>query len=288
MAVYDLSGASLSTVKGLSGDTLTQAYDINGAQLLPNLTVMTYNYQWCYKINSQLTMQQAIIDKYNADIIGLQEACTRQNVIDKVTVGSFPTIANTFLSGYTYKELSTEATNKNAIASKIALSSYQNIKYTENDDENWDYQKCYITVNGKTVAWYNTHLTWRDDQETLLRKYNQMSELYNDVITEEYAIITADFNFYGLTASGTEYDNMYKPFADLGYKLANVNVGVAPTMTFSLSTTATSLSQLSTCPDNIIVSPNIDIVNVVFDTTKFNYLNGDPIDHVAVITYLYV
>lgn len=287
--IYKKDGTAQNYGYSVNGSNLSEAYDINGRELLDknyDIVVMSYNYQWCYKINSQLTMQQAIIDLYDADIIGIQEACKRSDVQNRVRIGSFPNIANVFLSGYEYKQLSVEATNKNAMVSKLPMVGYENILYTEDDDETWDYQKCYIVVGGKTVAWYNTHLTWRDDAATLERKYAQMAELRAAVSQEQYAIITGDFNFYGSAAGDTEYNRMYKPFVDEGFKLANVQHGTQNT--FTLSTTATSLSELSTCTDNIIVSGNIDIVNVVYDTTKFSYLNGDPIDHIAMTAYLAV
>lgn len=286
MSVYALDGTEIVSVYDVDNNPLVQAYDVDGNELLgepvpSDIVVMTYNYQWCKNLNSQLDMQEAIIDKYKADIIGLQEAGS-----SSASATLFPTIANQFLDDYSYKTLSDKATNRNGLASKIAVSNYQCIKYTNNDDENWDYQKCYIQVGGKTVAWYNTHLTYRSDAETLARKYTQAKELFDDAVLEDYAIITGDFNLYGIGFDSADYIGVGKQFADAGFHLANWNNRVGFVKTYTNLTMASSLEDFKESCDNIIVSHNIRFDKVVFDTTKLSYLNGQAIDHVPVIAYL--
>lgn len=281
MSLYNINGENLLSAYGVNGGELLTAYDINGQSVYEVgdvFTVMTYNYQWCTKLNSQVEMQTAIINKYDPDIIGLQEAGSNNR---NATV--FPNVALQFLSNYT-KELSDQATNRNGIASKIPYSNLQTVKFTQNDDENWDYMKCYITINGKTVAWYNTHLTYKTDSATLLRKYAQAEELFNDVENEEYAIITGDFNMYGQDLQSADYIGIGKQFADAGYKLVNWTPN-----TFVKTWTDAAAGTLDTFKDacdNIIVTPNIDVISVTFDTTKLSYLNGQPIDHIPVIAKL--
>ena len=285
--IYSVDGTPSNIAYSVSGDSLSQAYDIDQNPLLgETLVVMTYNYQWCTKINSQLTMQQAIINKYKPDIIGLQEAASNNK-----NSNTFPSLVDQFLSGYT-KQLSTQATNRNAIAYKLPVSDYQTIKYTQNDDENWDYQKCRITLpSGKVIAWYNTHLTWRHNAETYLRKYNQAAEMFADITNERqttpYIIVTGDFNMYGLSFDSDDYIGVGKQFADAGFILANWNSSVGFVKTYSGLSSATSLSEFSLSCDNIICTPNIQMTSVTFDTTKLGFLNGDPIDHVPVIATLH-
>ena len=285
MAIYSLDGNQLTNAYSLNGDLLTHAYDIEGNEILepvvPDLTVMTYNYQWCTGINSQLTMQQAIIELYEPDIIGLQEAASNNR-----NSNSFPSLAPQFLDDYTYRYLSTEATNRNGIASKIQPSDLQTVKYTDNDDENWDYQKCYITVAGKQIAWFNTHLTWRNNEETKARKRLQATEFFEAVEEEEYAIVTGDFNMYDPSFDGYDYISIGKPFADAGYRLSNWNSTVGFVKTWTNATSASSLSSFIHSCDNIITTPNIRMKRVIFDTTKFSYLDGNAIDHVPVIAEL--
>ena len=292
MAVYTKGGTEINEVFSVNGTSLSEAYDVYGYQVLeetpvePDLVVMTYNYQWCDNINSQLAMQQAIISKYEPNIIGLQEAGTRQ---PGGFASTFPAVATQFLSDYPYKVVSATATNPNGIASKIEYEDYEEVLLdSDGDDQYWDYQKCYITVKGKRIAWFNTHLTYKSDAVTKARKYRQATELFNDAETEDYVIITGDFNMYGIGFDNAEYIGIGKQFADAGYNLSNWNNKVGFVKTWTSSATATSLDNFSQSCDNIITSPNIRIKRVVFDTTKFDYLNGRSIDHIPVIAYLVI
>lgn len=286
--IYSINGDAISAAYEYDGDSANAAFSIDGNQVFPDedtLIVMTYNYQWCTKINSQLNMQNAIMSRYNPDIIGIQEAATNNK-----NSNSFPAIASQFLGEYT-RQLSDQATNRNGIASKLQWSNYQCIKYTQNDDENWDYQKCYLTLpSGRVVVWYNTHLTWRHDEETYLRKYAQAQEMLADAEAERlihpYIIVTGDFNMYGLSFDSANYIGVGKPYADAGYTLVNWNESVGFVKTYYGGTSATSLDDFSLSCDNIMVTPNIEIVSAVFDTTKLSYLDGNPIDHVPVIATL--
>jgi endonuclease/exonuclease/phosphatase family metal-dependent hydrolase len=225
-------------------------------------------------------MQQEIINKYTPDIIGLQEA-GRGNSNPTL----FPALTDTFLADYT-KILSDQASNRNGLASKIQISDYECVKYTNNDSENWDYQKCYITVANKRIAWFNTHLTWEHTAAAKARKRQQATEFFNAVEQEEYAIVTGDFNMYDAAFDGYDYISIGKPFADAGYRLANWNDKVGFVKTYTGATSASSLSEFTLSCDNIIVTPNIQIISVTFDTTKLDWLDGNKIDHIPVIAEL--
>ena len=77
MAIYDASGNALTSVYDKDGNLLTQCYDKDGSPLMSesdyDLVVMTYNVGGFGGINSQLAMQQTIINAYSPDLIGLQE-----------------------------------------------------------------------------------------------------------------------------------------------------------------------------------------------------------------------
>lgn len=286
MAIYDVYGNPLIDAYSVSGESLAQAYDVEGNELIETgepsyLTVMTYNYQWCTKINSQTAMQEAIIDKYNADIIGIQEAGGSYQTQTR----EWPSVAQNVLADYPYKYLSNHY-NFNGLASKIELEDVTDTDYTEYDDEYWSYQKCYLYVDGKKIAWFNTHLTYKTDQATLLRKYAQAQELLTQVRGERYVIITGDFNMYGNGLNSADYIGVGKPFADAGYRMANWAGTDGFVKTWTDLTSATSLDQFTYACDNIIVSRNITFDSVTFDTTRLSYLNGQPIDHTPVIARL--
>lgn len=275
--IFDVEGNPVGGAFGVDGGSLAQAYDIDKNPLLGGtLVVMTYNYQWCTKINSQLQMQREIIAKYNPDIIGIQEAAYNNK-----NSNVFPSLASQFLGDYT-RQLSTQATNRNGLASKIPYTDFTSVKYSENDDENWDYLKCYIEFGGERIAFFNTHLTWRHDAETYLRKYSQARELFQAVQQEEYAIITGDFNLYGDSLQSDDYIGIGKQFADAGYTMVNWTAETF-VKTATGATTATSLADFQNACDCIIATPNIEIVRSFFDTTKLDYLDGNSIDHIPVV-----
>lgn len=283
MAIYDINGDVLDTAYGVDGNSLSHAYDLTGDQIFPDgppspvtLKVMSYNVQWFTKINSQQAMQNAIIAAYTPDVIGFQEF---------TKTATIPTVGQNMLSAYPYVQLSSHY-NYMGLASKTALSNPISVDYvtqdTAGETEIRAYQKCYINVGGRQIAWFNTHLSYKNSAP----KYAQMAELFQAAELEEYAIITGDFNSVALADTDNDYINMYKQFVDAGYNLANNSPTAGFTKTFSSQSTASSLADLMTTPDTIIVSGNIDIDSVVFDTTKLSYLDGNPIDHIPLIASL--
>lgn len=283
MPVYDKSGNPLQTVYGNNGQPLNAAYSKDGMQIFPDgpttLKVMSYNVQWFTKINSQQTMQNEIIAKYHPDIIGFQEYSKSR---------STPTVGVNMLVDYPHINISLHQ-NYLAVASKIPLSDFQYVDYQTQDtagdgSEIRAYMKGYVSIGGKRLAIFNSHLAYKNSTP----KWAQMHELFEAAELEEYAILTGDFNSYALSASDDDYINMFKPFVDAGYKLANCSSTAGFTKTFSGRATATTLDDLVTAPDTIIVSGNIDVLNVTFDTTKLSYLDGNSIDHIPVIATLQI
>lgn len=282
MSVYNINGTATDVAYDVSGAKLSQAYDMIGSPLLDTtatLKVMTYNVQRFRGINAQQAMQNEIVAKYDADIIGMQE-------IGSTTM---PTVGATALSGYLYTSIANASglSNPAGIVSKsLPFANVQTVKFVNQDPEDisqWNEERGYIrgdlTVNGKTITVISTHLAYLTESV----KWQQMQELFNVAEQCEYVILTGDFNSMQMTASADDYIHMYKPFVDAGYHLANNSPDSGFQNTFTSSATATSLSELQTAPDTIIVSGNINIESVVFDTTKFSYLNGSAIDHIPLI-----
>jgi len=272
MAIYDYTGAEQYNAYSKNGTALAQAYDINGNALLSDLVVMSYNVQWFSGINSNQSMQEAILNTYNADIIGLQELGA-----------SMPSLGDTLLSGYPYIQLGSQ-TNKTGFASKLALSNVSSANFTNQASETRGYQKAYFIAKGKTICWINTHLE-TSTYETV--KVAQAQEIFNLVQNEEYFIITGDFNTVCKSVNDTEYTTIMKQFIDAGYHSANCSSqhGFLNTWTADSTVSGTWYP----C-DHIITSANIDIDTVTVDTTKITVAEqtGQSIDHLPIVAYLII
>lgn len=289
MAIYDIYGNQLQAVYDIEGNSLQYAYDIEGSQIFGGkppvgtpLKVMTYNVQYFNGINSQSAMQNAIISLYEPDIIGMQELGT-------YTASNLPSVGQTMLANYPNKQFSNHKNKVLMVTKSLALSNVAIADFENQDpqdvsqyNETRAYMKADITVGGKTITWINTHLCYL----TKSVMYEQMAEVFAMAEQCEYVIITGDFNSGVTGLEENDYIYMYKQFVDAGYNLANNSPTAGFVNTYAYLTNPTSLADLQTAPDSIIVSGNIDIDSVVFDTTKFSYLNGSVIDHIPVIATL--
>ena len=235
---------------------------------------MTYNVQWFTGINSQLDMQKQIVNKYHADIIGLQEL---------TTTGRINSIGRKTLAGYENQYISLHK-NYLGIASVFPLTDVKCVDFKHQDPEDRKqynetraYMIAHLQIGGKTITLINTHLCYL----TKTVKLQQMGEIFNRANKSKYVIITGDFNsFEG------EYAQMYQRFIDAGYHLANCETKI--TKTWTDKPTAKWLPQLKFATDNIITSGNIEIKKSMFNKTKFSYPNGCAIDHIPVITRLWI
>ena len=281
MPVYDINGTNIMTVYDKNGNPLTQAYDVNGSQLLDanDLAVMTYNVQRFRGINSQQAMQDQIINTYKPTIIGMQELGN----------STLPSIGVNMLADYSVKRLSNHTNKIMMVTKSLTLNNLVIADFTNQDpldlsmwNETRAYMKAEITVGDKIITWINTHLCFM----TQSVKWLQMNEIFELAEQCDYCIITGDFNSQTVNATSDDYLNMYKQFVDAGYNLANNSPSSGFTNTFTNATTASALSDLTDAPDTIIVSSNITINSVTFDTTKFSYLNGQAIDHIPIYAEL--
>ena len=280
MPIYNISGEIVNTPYNVSGNELNACYELDGTPIIERLlTVMTFNPLGWLQINSQPTFLTSLITQYNPDIAGIQEAGWSS---------SWPSSSRPFTDEFNYKYRSENMSNPNGLLSKIALSNVEEIDFLYEDSEHWTYQKCNFTFNGRTIAWYNVHLTWRGDAESQEGRRLQTAQLLADANQEDYVIITGDFNVWGHSYNTADYVNVYKQFADAGYKMVNFDTSDHCIATWGDATAPTSLADLTDGCDNIIVSSNIDIVDTYFDDTKLNYLDGNAIDHIPVVATLRV
>lgn len=277
MSIFDINGKPLKQVYHVSGISIDASYNLDGEVVFQpcDIVVMTYNVQHFDGINSQEELQEKIVTKWQPDIIGLQEMPNQSPL---------PSIAQNMLEGYNVYSITALA-----LASKQTISNVTEYEFTNQDPqeiERWGgsrrYIKGYANIKNKNVCVISTHLAVLNSEYTIA----QMMELLDVVENEPYFILIGDFNFPGLAVRDPIYNSMYKPFIDAGYHLANCADDSDFNKTFGNATVATEQINLGTCPDNIITSGNIDILTTAYDLTKFEYLNGDVIDHIPVVSYL--
>ena len=280
MAIYDTDGNQLQAAFSKDGSPLANAYDVSGNTVLNDnhITVMSYNVQRWEGLNANATIQNVAFGTDNADIIGVQEWGYNE---EGGRVGGQP--VRTFLAAKGYDEINVGlgVYNKNALVSKLPLSNVTETVFTSGSES---YQKCYITVAGKNIAWINTHLATSSNES---RKVAQAQTVFEAAELEPYVIITGDLNTVCKSVNDTEYTTIMKQFVDAGYNSANCTnqFGFLDTWTDGTSLAATWYP----C-DHIITSANISINTVIVDTTKIDVAEqtGQAIDHLPIVAYLTV
>ena len=242
------------------------------------LTVMTYNVDRFSLVDSNEEMQSIILEKYGVDIVGIQEY--------RETINNNSIFTNVF-TDYKYHHQNTLIPNPSGIVSKKKLFSVNDYLFTnqsKDEDSSTEYveirgySKSYIYVNGKKICWINTHIDLNEKT-----RYLQLAELRNIMLSEEYAVLTGDLNTSKIIDSTSfEWKNAIKPFLDSGLKCANNND------IYGYNWTWADLNFIKTANvDNIIVTPNIDFVDVVYDKTRMDYINSTDVpEHNPIIVKL--
>jgi endonuclease/exonuclease/phosphatase family metal-dependent hydrolase len=279
MTVYDVSGNKVLAVYDIGGNTVDKIYDVSG-NVASDLVVMSYNVQRFGGVNSNVDIVDDIFMKYNPDIIGFQEYYTTSQM-DGVDLPTFLgrywrnlEIGDTKIANYT-----------KAVASNLELTEPSTVYYTVYS-ESRSYQKMYVTVNGKRIAIFHTHLDYDNLGSPQTSKVKQMKELFDAVSQEEYFIAFGDVNTVCQSTADADYINMIKQFVDAGYNCANCSEQHGFYGTWTNGTTETN--GLWEQNDNIITSANIDIRKVIIDRTKIDANTGGQIDHLPLVAYLSV
>lgn len=271
MAVYDSEGNVLTAIYDADGNSLQTAYDAEGNVIYRReMTVMSFNVQWNSGLNADLEMQRVILDKYNADIIGLQEW---------TKLGTTKPTDMPLYSDYSYSYIGAQ-TNKTVIVSKPVLENVESHIFTAQGNETKGYQTCFFEYGDKSIFWVNCHMFY--DDLTIISQ--QCTEIFNAVQNKDYFIITGDFNVKCKDISSEWYTRCMKQFIDAGYNSANCSAqhGFLDTWTESKTTSGTWL-----CLDQIITSNNLEMLEVIVDQTKLEYLDGtNSIDHLPIIAKL--
>lgn len=285
MAIYDYNGDQIYSAYAKDGTDLLKAYDVSGEQIWSKtgkipFRVMSYNVQWFTKTNLYKDVIDHAFVTQDADIVGMQEytlSSDNTTQIDGVPIRTY--IQN---KGYADFRIGTLANNKTALASKFNTTALTEHAYSVHGSEVRSYIKSYITIGGKTVAFYNTHL----DPYNQSYRATQIQELMADAALEDMFVMTGDFNVACLDTSHADYINVIKPLIDAGYNVANDNPnrdGFIPTWTSKTDFIQSGYS----CLDNIITSANINMVDVWVDDYKVTH-NPDQydLDHVPIVADL--
>lgn len=269
MGIYDVLGNEIFTCYDVEGSELSYAYDVDGNEIfspMPSNTfnVMTYNCQTWTGRSGNETLMRGIFDSTNPTIVGLQE-CR-----DVGTGGYVPT-------PFPYGDVETGINNPTAIMSKTPISNFQSFAYQ--NGSNRGYTKCYITVFGKTIAWFNTHIEQSISQNHDL----QIKEIFDVVSQEDSFILTGDFNMRDTTEM---YENCVKQFVDAGYNLCNWTTQTGWVDTWYDGTTVATATDKAPA-DNIITSPDLTITNIEYNTAKLSLTSGQ-IDHIPIIATIVI
>ena len=278
MSIYNLDGTEINSAYDIDGTATADVYDVEGNIIGRDVfTVMTYNVMRWEGLNANKTIQDEAFITRNADIIGIQEWGYNAS---GGSVGGIPVLTYLDDCGYSEIEVGTSIYNKNALLSKLALSSIQEIVFAQ--DSSTSYQKCYFTYNGKTICWINTHLLTSSQESG---KVAEAKVIFDAVENEEYFIITGDFNTVCKSVNDTEYTTIMKQFVDAGYNVGNCSQQFGFIDTW---TDGTTINDTWYPCDIIITSSNINMISVERDMTKVEAATGSVIDHVPFIAYLQI
>lgn len=288
--IYNINGDSLSSAYNVSGTGISKAYNSSGTKVFDNgstsstIRIANYNVgQWyigngytiptTYKTD-YTNLQTTIFNNIDVDICCMQEATD--------TFCQDGTLASAFLPTW-FDDVNTTTGDVNYQAHKIAtngigMTDYESINFTNGVSNYLTYEKCYVTLNSKTVCIFNTHLSTNQTYQVA-----QSGELLTAVAEEEYFILCGDFNTVIEDKTEADYTYCIKPFLDAGYSDANCgDFGIFPTYYADSDPNA----DYKPATDHIIVSSNITITNAWVETTKLTDDLEHKIDHVPLVAEL--
>lgn len=273
MSVYDKSGNPLSACYDKSGNALERAYNINGNAVFEpkSLNVMTFNIQRWSGLNGRADLMQSIFADSEPILVGLQE-CGNSG-----TGGYVP-------GTFAYGQSATGATNPSGIMAQVPYEDFTSHTYSKSV-ETRGYSKCYVAINGKRIAWFNTHLEYYNtitDSRYPIHVL-EMGEIFDAVQQEETFILTGDFNVLCKNKNEQAYTDTIKQFVDAGYHMANWTDETGFVDTWFNGSTVEGSTQKYPC-DNIITSADISLSNIVYNQRKL--MAGGTIDHIPITATL--
>jgi len=280
MAIYNKGGTDLKECAfDVDATGLGDAYNVSGTDLFSasfSFTAMSYNVQWFTQVNNDLSLQQALLEDYDPDVIGYQE-------FQMTEYDTIPQMAVTVL-GDDYHYQMCPYGNKNAIASKYEMTGFTTHIHEALTTQVYSYSVAWIVVNGKKIAIIVSHLAESAFEPVKVAQAEEIAEFLKQF---PRFILTGDFNTVCKSTADTEYTTIMKQFVDAKYSVANCSEqhGFIDTWTSSQTVEGTWYP----C-DHIITSPNITITEVVADEKKIPLapVKDRGIDHLPLIAYLTV
>lgn len=281
--IYTKNGGSITDVYDVDGVKLSEAYDIDCNRLMPfALKVMQYNVgQWyvgdhdnvpAAEDEAYFLLQNSIIETYDADILLLEEYTAQFSKAGR-------TALSMLTERYPYYHEQTDGTTttvtQRAVFSKYPLSDYT----THALHAGYYFDTCYVTVNGKNIYLGCAHFHWNNPDY----RAAEAESVLADISGKPYVIFGGDLNTADcFDTSGEGYLTVVKKFVDAGYTVGNGGeFGFIPTY-------GGGTSELTSCLDNIIVTPNITINSIIADQTKLTDSIVAKIDHVPLVATLTV
>lgn len=265
----DLPGNYVNHLYDLQGNEIFKAYDINGNEYvngeLKTYNFMTYNVQNWTDYNSNTPVIEAMFRRHNPIIVGLQECNSASTYVPALFAASYK---------------STGIGNPIMLFTNVEISDYETILYADNQGERRGYQKFKVTLDGKEITVFNTHV----ELETNPSHIPQLQELLVEFAKCDSFVAMGDFNIVSASNSHwqEERDYFVEPLIEAGYNSVNwtpIPDGDKNTW-FNGQTIETSRG--APC-DSIIMSPDLKILDVVLDTSKVVSGAGTYVDHIPVI-----
>lgn len=291
MSIYNIDGTEIFSAYAKNGSPASSAYDINGSMIfpvvIPEAKVMSFNVGCFYTEYFPApastgtvfyNRNRGIFESYPGLLFaGMSEW---HNTIGTVSAS---VLMDEFFESYVpaYSAYQVEGAALTS-AYGAAPSGVTLVAYTNQSTNSRYYQKAYVEYYGKTICCILTHLDLNESVRAA-----QFAELMNVVANEEYFIITGDFNFEITQVGDSEYNSSIKVALDLGYNSAQNSDSLL--MTWYSGITEAANEEIFAL-DNIITSANIEITDVVRDTTKLTdglcEQYGIIIDHLPLVSTL--
>lgn len=213
-----------------------------------------------------------LIANRNIDLAGLQEVDSFNGRNNKDMIGEIVQAAST--NGKTYDGYFQKAIDYSgggygiAMAAAAPLNNRSYVQLETGGNEGRVYQRAETEIDGHTVAFYNTHLTWEDASLRAQQMEVLMEALEEDTTT--YKVLTGDFNAQDSTE---EWNTFLK-----NYNIANGNTDFYDTYIPSDATMSTNAI------DNIITTRNLKLKSV--ETIEDDEIGSDHRALVAAYEFL--
>jgi len=252
ISVYPIAGGDIS-------EAAWKTFDVSCTQESDYIKVATMNYGlWNdgatkyvedSKVETVLAAWKKMLDDNDVDILCGQEWLKHFDRSNKLT-------AEDVLFAYKYKyQFSTASYFGKNLVSKFPVTDFTTIAHTKNPSRG--YTKAYTEINGRKVCLINAHLSIETNFKT--NRQAEYEDLLREMEKEEYVIVFGDFNAYTTSE--------FKNFTKAGYSVANAGKhGIHYTWTHF----GTDSSWSNMAIDNIIVSPNIEILKVTCDRRELS------------------